>query len=70
MLASLDTIEAGARNFASFVPSGTTHCILFRENFYTVNVNGTKLIDWLGQLLATGSETSAKCTSDCTNPTP
>ncbi len=70
MLTSLDTIEAGARNFASFVPPGTTHCVLFRENLYTVNVNGTKLIDWLGQLLSTGSETSTRCTSDCTNPTP
>ena len=59
MLASFDAIEAGASNFASFVPLAPGHCILPYDDFYTVSANGTMLVDWINELLSTGSVESA-----------
>ena len=54
MLDSLATIEAGADNFASFVPNGNYHCILPRKEFYTISADGTSLLDWINAILSDG----------------
>ncbi len=69
MLASIDSIEAKAPRFASFVPSGEQHCILGFDNFYTVNVGGKRFVDWVNGLVEGAELDDLRCT-DCTAPTP
>ena len=64
MLASLDTIEEGAANFASFVPAGEGHCILVFDRFYTVTAGGKTLLSWINELLAEGTVKSVRETGD------
>ncbi len=54
MLESLDTIEAGADNFAAFVSNGNYHCVVTREQFYTISAGGTSLLEWINALLSDG----------------
>ncbi len=60
MLASLEAIEDHTDNFAAFVAEGDQHCILPREQLYTIDAQGTRLIDWLGELLSEGSVRSVR----------
>ena len=62
MLASLDTIEAGAANFASFVPvpGGDGHCVLPFDRFYTLTSNGRTFLSWINELLANGTVESVR----------
>jgi hypothetical protein len=55
MVASLDTIESRTSNFASFALPGSGHCILPHDSFYTLDVDGTRFIDWLSELLSKGT---------------
>ena len=70
MLASIDEIHSRAPTFSSFIASGEQHCILPYDNFYTVNVGGRKLVDWLGDMVAGESVESVACSGDCSSPTP
>jgi len=65
MQASLDAIAAATDNFAAFVPAGTLHCILPRDELYTITADGRPFLDWFDELLTTGSVESARCTTDC-----
>jgi hypothetical protein len=69
MMASIGEIEGRAPNFASFIPSGEQHCIIPYDNFYTVNVGGRRLVDWLRDLVDRGPLESPVCT-ECTAETP
>jgi hypothetical protein len=69
MMAAIADIEGRAPNFASFIPSGEQHCIMPYDNFYTVNVGGRLLVDWLRALVDRGPLESLACT-ECTAPTP
>ncbi len=70
MHASIDAIHAGAERFTSFIPKGEQHCIVPFDNFYTVNVDGYRLTDWLGEMLAGERPDRHACTSDCDGATP
>ncbi|HZO15638.1 MAG TPA: pectin acetylesterase-family hydrolase [Polyangiaceae bacterium] len=71
MHASIDSIKARAADFASFLPSGEQHCIIPFDNFYTVNVNGRRLVDWLGDMVADKPVEHVACEgSACEAPTP
>jgi hypothetical protein len=69
MHASIAEIEERTDNFAAFIPAGEQHCIILYENFYTVNVGGVRLVDWLNEMLERGPVQSEKCT-DCSGATP
>jgi hypothetical protein len=64
----LTSIHQAAPNFRSYTPSGDLHCILPRSQFYTTEVAGVKLTDWV-QALADGEPVgSVKCET-CQNET-
>lgn len=65
MRASLDAIAAATDNFAAFVPAGTLHCVLPRDELYTITADGRPFLDWFDELITTGSVESARCTTDC-----
>ena len=69
MQASIDEIQQSAPSFASFIPSGEQHCIILFDNFYTVNVGGERLVDWLASMLG-GTQPDNLACSDCSAPTP
>jgi len=71
MRASIADIEARAPGFSSFIAPGTQHCIIPYDNFYTVNVDGRRLVDWVGDLLADKPLESVACSGDaCQATTP
>jgi hypothetical protein len=71
MLASMAEIETRAPTFGSFVAPGEQHCILGFENFYTVNVGGVRLVDWLRSYLDGGLPADVACAGDaCKAATP
>jgi hypothetical protein len=70
MRESIKRIEDKAPKFASFIPSGEQHCILPYDNFYTVNVGGKKLTDWLQEMIDGKTPDDLSCTSDCDAKTP
>lgn len=70
MLASIADIQARAPGFASFIMSGEQHCIIPFDNFYTVNVGGRKLVDWLSEQLQGGQPERVACSGmECRTPT-
>ncbi len=60
MRASIESIEDKTENFAAFVPEESPHCILYREDFYTITAKETRLLDWLEELLQKGEIESVK----------
>ncbi len=69
MYASIHEIQDRAPTFSSFIPSGEQHCILPYDNFYTVNIGGVRLVDWLRDMVDGKSVDNLEC-SDCKTPTP
>jgi hypothetical protein len=71
MQASIAEIESRAPNFAAFTAPGEQHCIIPFANYYTVNANGTKLVDWLRTMIDDGPLESVKCQgAECDADTP
>lgn len=71
MQASVAEIEERAPNFYSYLAPGIQHCIVPYENFYTVNVEGRRLVDWLAELERGESPASVACSGDaCSAATP
>jgi hypothetical protein len=71
MFASMARIQRSTKNFASLVPTGEQHFIVLFDNFYTVNVEGKLLTDWIHELLGETVPDSEACTGDpCHDPTP
>jgi len=60
MQESIATIEAASPNFHSFVAPGEEHCIVLRDGFYTVESDGVRLVDWVGDLID-GDPGSVEC---------
>jgi hypothetical protein len=59
-VSSLQTIRAGLPSFSSYtsllddngtLEDGTTHCILFRPEFYTLETSGVPFVGWVDALL-------------------
>ncbi len=69
MLGSVKEIEQRAANFGSFGAAGEQHCILPYDNFYSVNVDGYRLVDWLKDMVAREPVERVACT-DCSGKTP
>jgi hypothetical protein len=69
MFASIASVKSRTPNFASFIASGEQHCIIPYNNFYTVNVNGRLLTDWLRDLVNRVPVESVTC-KGCEAPTP
>ncbi|MDQ3036758.1 MAG: pectinacetylesterase family protein [Myxococcota bacterium] len=71
MQSSVADIEARAPNFSSYLASGQQHCIIPYDNFYTVDVGGRRLVDWLRDLEQGTSTDSVACSGEaCSAPTP
>jgi hypothetical protein len=51
MFASIGEIHDRTPSFSSFIPSGEQHCIIPYDNFYTVNVDGRLLTDYLQDMI-------------------
>ena len=69
MLAATNDSTSRAANYSSFIPSGEQHCILPYANFYTVNVGGRLLVDWLGDMVDRAPLEHFTCT-ECATATP
>lgn len=59
--------EAGGAKLHSWVGPGTLHTILGRPELYSVDVGGTKLIDWITELVGGKDVPDVHCT-DCGSP--
>jgi hypothetical protein len=71
MHASIAEIQTSAATFTSFIAPGEQHCILPYDNFFTVNVDGRLLVDWLGDMLAGTQPEQVACVGaacDATTP--
>jgi hypothetical protein len=69
MYASIERIEEKVDNFSAFIPAGEQHCIVHFPNFYSVTAGGTKLVDWLDDMLNAKPLPSKKC-DPCDGKTP
>jgi len=56
-------------NYLNFQAPGEQHCIIVQPNFYTVESNGVKLVDWLSDLIDGEPVENITCT-DCSRDTP
>lgn len=54
MQEQLAAIRGANANFAAYTAPGTQHCVINRPEFYTTQVAGVRLSDWVSRLLATG----------------
>ncbi len=69
MRASIAEISTGApTNFRFYMAPGERHCIIVFPEFYTVESNGVKLTDWLGDLLEGGDRPDSVMCTDCETP--
>ncbi|MEO2168236.1 MAG: pectin acetylesterase-family hydrolase [bacterium] len=58
-----------AENFYSYTASGEQHCIIVSDNFYNVQEDGVRLVDWF-QDLAEGKDVDQRVTcNDCDRAT-
>lgn len=69
MEASRDRIIASTPSYRAFQAPGEQHCIIVQENFYEVESNGVRLVEWL-QDLVDGEDVENVICSDCDRPTP
>jgi len=54
MQEQLALIRGANANFAAYTAPGTQHCVITRPEFYTTQVGGVRLSEWVRRLLATG----------------
>ena len=54
-----------ADNFRSFIAPGDEHCIIHRENLYTMDSNGdgsgTLLVDWIREMVDSDPPDNVSC---------
>lgn len=71
MQANIAQITADAPGFRSFMGAGYDHCVIDKDTFYTAEVGGTKVVDWLKDAVSDKSPASVSCKdSDCGSPKP
>ena len=58
-------VEAGGSPLASYVAPGTDHTIMGSDEFYELEVEGVRLIDWFTQLVSGDPPADVRCT-ECT----
>lgn len=64
---NLRDISNRAGNFRYYTQGGDLHCIIPRAEFYTYEVNGVRLRDWVADLAAGRNVSSVSC-RDCDTP--
>ena len=69
MLASTGRITESTENFHNYQAPGEQHCVIVQENFYDVESNGVRLVDWI-QALVDGAALPDVACADCDRPTP
>ncbi len=61
----IDDIEAGIEasgvNVASYVAPGTAHTIINGDDFYTLEVDGVRFVDWMSELVNGGTPDDVHC---------
>jgi hypothetical protein len=67
MDANISACEAGASNFRAYTVWGSMHGILPYKEFYTYQVNGVRIRDWIADLVSFKEVQDIHCT-DCTTP--
>lgn len=67
MNASIDEIEMSSPNFAAFTKAGVFHTLLTQDLLYTVEEDGTSLLDFVGEVIEGVAPASVHCT-DCGTP--
>lgn len=55
-------IEAAGPQLAAYVAPGTEHTIVGSDDFYTLEVEGVRLLDWFTELIAGGTPADVRCT--------
>lgn len=61
----LQDVSGQAPTFRYLVAQGTNHIVLNQPSFYSYQVNGTSLRDWVADLAAGQDVASSQCTSEC-----
>lgn len=61
MFAMLDELEAEMGNFSSYVAGGSLHTILSQPEFYTYEVEGVTVYEWMADLLDGDGAESVRC---------
>ncbi len=69
MIASTSRIVESTPNYRNFRAPGEQHCVIMQPNFYEVESNGVRLVDWIGDLVAGRNVENVACV-DCSRPTP
>lgn len=69
MLASTQRIIESTPNYRNFQAPGEQHCIIVQPNFYEVESNGVRLVDWLQNLVDGETVENVTCV-DCERDTP
>jgi hypothetical protein len=67
ILANQADIRSEVSNFRSYIAGGDVHTILGRPEFYTYQVNGISLRDWVADLVNGKAISDVHC-SDCSEP--
>jgi hypothetical protein len=71
MQASIAEIEATTPSFRAYLAANYKHCILPDPEFYTVEVGGRRLVDWIEDVIKDKDVEKVSCTtSDCGQPKP
>jgi hypothetical protein len=68
MYAHVAKAEEGAENYHAFIAPGERHCIILFNEFYTVESNGVRLVDWINGLIAGGDDIESVYCEDCGAP--
>jgi hypothetical protein len=68
MLASIQDIQDNAPNFHSYTAPGEIHCITGADIFYTREVEGVKLVDWVDAMVNDEAWDDVMCTDCETDP--
>jgi hypothetical protein len=64
MNAHVGEIADTVPNFASYLAGGFEHCIIPRDDFYTVESGGVKLVDWLSEMTQGKQPADVACEGD------
>ena len=70
MRAHVTEIEGLTPNFSSYIAPGYQHCIIPYENFYTIESDGVRLVDWLNDAVTDKPIESIDCDPNCGAPLP
>jgi hypothetical protein len=68
MRAQIKKIVDSTPNFRSYIAAGKKHCIIPYDEFYTYEVDGRKLVDWVTDMVNGKDIKTLSCEGDACNP--